>query len=1544
MEGCVDGFVYLRDQEPLSDAELARARAVCGYVSQLLREREGYLTQAGLPPEIFLPSAGWSREAGLFTTTQALLSGERKHLERLRLLSQMFTGYQLLHLRLAQGVPPVTEIPPDHDRTLEGLAATPDLWVARYLQAIRDLPQPFWISPPAKFGEIGWRVQGRIVNHDTTVYLERLALLREAGLLPADGAAADGGAGLGILEIGGGYGGLAYHLRRLLPRARYTIVDLPESLLFAGIYLSVLWPGEADLFLRPGSEEARIRGLEPGVTFAPNFLFPRLRQARPPVHLALNTLSMSEMSEAQVRDYCVGLRELLGERGVFFEQNQDNRTTGMLQASEIIAQYFPHCRPCPGAHPGGLTEGAAHLWSATPLGEGPRLISLPTAPTSAAPTREVAAADPGAGPDAAALFAAGNFAAVAAGGAADDWMTHAARGLIGREAAALAGLGSPEHADARFYAAVACWMAGEEREALTLLDGVPTPYARNLAALIRKPVIRVLAQLPWTRQGAQDLLSGARSEGRFLVQNLSFHPDDLPNQPYGDIHRYYRPEQPPDFYICAMIEWHLVPPNLQELPCPLLGQTADYDLHIQTVHPWLQAFDALVVTDPTEWADVRRLASAPVFTFPKSFVLADDLPPIPTGPRRYDVLQTGTVLHPYYPDKAALFHQLLADPGLHPLFLNGFLGNREYRELLAATKVVPTYVRHSGAMPTRGLEALSMGCAVVAQAGSSLALYAGEEEGVWSYHPARGDLAAVVRRLVDAWPETELAARRGAGVVRREFGLKRVASEYLRFLTFLAARPRPARRRVPTARLDQRRRVLVKGWLPGSATVIQATQEQSVTRLRELAAADPCPRTLNDLARELLLPQALEAAAGSLGEVSCLVSAQLLTFYRNAIDRYPRSIVLRFNYARSAFHLGDPCEVRRALQLAAETLDAPEEEWEITPEEDVFPWDFANTYFDYRAYFDLVTDALAARRDVAGELIRLIRASLAFYLGQYGEEPHRLQTAVRLAPSFPYYRLRYARALLATGGAAERAQARRLLEELAGGSILCVEAGALLEHLFAAEGPAESAPDRERQRARLDRAFLNREPTPVWPLRPAAAAVAVTSNQGVTPAAPAPAPAAPLVSALVTTYRAERFMRGLLEDLEGQTLASRLEIVIVDSHSPEGEGAIVAEFQRRFDNIVYLRTEERENSHVALNRAIRAARGKYLTLANTDDRHRPDALEKLAAFLEARPEVALVYADSAITEEENGTLDSARIVGYLRLPEWDPRRHFRGCGIGPQPMWRRALHGRYGDFDPAYEICGDYELWLRMGVGETFAHLSETLGLYLMSPGSNERVNRIRRHQETERARRKHWPAAWGELPPWDANYNVLQGAAAPAPPGEEGDGPPPAAAGASLPELLRSAADQLAAHRWPQAVAGFREVLRQRPDLAEARAALGSALLVLGRLEEAIPELRAAAEALDSSAAWNDLGWSYAVAERPAEAREAFVRAIQRDPANLEPQWNLAALFETLRMPQEAAAAYDLILLTAPGDPAAQERKRRAAQAAGLAPDTREEAAVTHG
>jgi hypothetical protein len=72
-----------------------------------------------------------------------------------------------------------------------------------------------------------------------------------------------------ILEIGGGYGALAYWFKQAFPRASYSIVDLPECILFSRLYLSLTIADMPTSF-----------GLSPamhGIRFIPNFMAEQLK-------------------------------------------------------------------------------------------------------------------------------------------------------------------------------------------------------------------------------------------------------------------------------------------------------------------------------------------------------------------------------------------------------------------------------------------------------------------------------------------------------------------------------------------------------------------------------------------------------------------------------------------------------------------------------------------------------------------------------------------------------------------------------------------------------------------------------------------------------------------------------------------------------------------------------------------------------------------------------------------------------------------------------------------------------------------------------------------------------------------------------------------------------------------------------------------------------------------------------------------------------------------------------------------------------------------
>lgn len=229
------------------------------------------------------------------------------------------------------------------------------------------------------------------------------------------------------------------------------------------------------------------------------------------------------------------------------------------------------------------------------------------------------------------------------------------------------------------------------------------------------------------------------------------------------------------------------------------------------------------------------------------------------------------------------------------------------------------------------------------------------------------------------------------------------------------------------------------------------------------------------------------------------------------------------------------------------------------------------------------------------------------------------------------------------------------------------------------------------------------------------------------------------VSAIVSTYNSEKFIQGCLDDLIGQTLYSKglLEIIVIDSGSTQNERAIVEEYQQQHPNIIYQRTE-RETIYAAWNRGIQLASGKYITNANTDDRHRADALEVMAATLDANPDVALVYADVFVTCLPNQTFENHIRSGYHKHADYDPCIMLGSCHMGPQPMWRKDIHNKIGLFDGSYYSAGDYEFWCRVAVHYKMLRIPKFLGLYYNNPDGICNAAIHTSHSEADNVVRKY--------------------------------------------------------------------------------------------------------------------------------------------------------------------------------------------------------------
>ena len=357
----------LRDNLKLSAGELALARNIGAEMSRLVADRAHYIRKHRLDARFALPDANWSPDAPqnefslLFERIAGAAEGD---ISRLRGFTQPFSGYNLLEVAdgtylSAAGL----EIDEDFDTGLASRLVENNQFQIEHHRFLRaGLPPEMVFRPPAMLGEVGHLVDGVIVNHDTNAYQERINILHTSGIARRVRAKMESAGEVKICEIGGGYGALCHWFKQAFPNASYTIIDLPESLLFSRLYVSLANPGVAT---STGLREAKF-----GVRFVPNYMAEQLDDD---FDLIINTLSMSEMAEYQVRKYvelmCAGW---LREDGVFFEQNHDVRSVGLLFAQAILASEFEfHQRLYPeqASYASGFPyrHGFPSAWSLSPL-------------------------------------------------------------------------------------------------------------------------------------------------------------------------------------------------------------------------------------------------------------------------------------------------------------------------------------------------------------------------------------------------------------------------------------------------------------------------------------------------------------------------------------------------------------------------------------------------------------------------------------------------------------------------------------------------------------------------------------------------------------------------------------------------------------------------------------------------------------------------------------------------------------------------------------------------------------------------------------------------------------------------------------------------------------------------------------------------------------------------------------------------------------------------------------------------------------------------
>lgn len=203
----------------------------------------------------------------------------------------------------------------------------------------------------------------------------------------------------------------------------------------------------------------------------------------------------------------------------------------------------------------------------------------------------------------------------------------------------------------------------------------------------------------------------------------------------------------------------------------------------------------------------------------------------------------------------------------------------------------------------------------------------------------------------------------------------------------------------------------------------------------------------------------------------------------------------------------------------------------------------------------------------------------------------------------------------------------------------------------------------------------------------------------------------PAVSVLIPAYNAGATIEQALESVQAQTWTD-FEIVVVDDGSNDDTAARVRARAERDPRLRLVAHDDNLGRPAARNTAFAAARGQYVAMLDADDRCLPIRLARQVAYLEEHPEIDVVASWWQGMDVDGRLRARKRNQRALSPATVDCYLLFRGIIHNPTVMARRPALAAF-DYDPAFPVAQDYDLWARMQLaGHRFAQIPEVLLLY----------------------------------------------------------------------------------------------------------------------------------------------------------------------------------------------------------------------------------------
>ena len=180
----------------------------------------------------------------------------------------------------------------------------------------------------------------------------------------------------------------------------------------------------------------------------------------------------------------------------------------------------------------------------------------------------------------------------------------------------------------------------------------------------------------------------------------------------------------------------------------------------------------------------------------------------------------------------------------------------------------------------------------------------------------------------------------------------------------------------------------------------------------------------------------------------------------------------------------------------------------------------------------------------------------------------------------------------------------------------------------------------------------------------------------------------PLVTIVTPSYNQAPFLEATIRSVLEQDYP-HIEYIIIDGGSTDGSLDIIKKYA---DRLAFWSSEKDRGQTDAINKGFARATGDILAWINSDDTYEPGAIREAVEWMQAHPEMGLVYGDANFID------DDGKVIGRFPAAQTDYRLLRRGYVHIPQQaaFFRRDLWQKVGPLDPSFFFAMDYDLWVRI--------------------------------------------------------------------------------------------------------------------------------------------------------------------------------------------------------------------------------------------------------